>query len=88
MVGERPGQRLAIDKQLVSDIGSKSRLWDYGVQTYPEEKFVDHVVADRAIKSLGEKKKKPFFPSRRVLPAPCPDLCPFAILRPPAARRN
>jgi hypothetical protein len=61
IVGERPGQRLAIDKQLVSDIGSKSRLWDYGAQTYPEEKFVDHVVADWAIKSLGEKKKKPFF---------------------------
>jgi hypothetical protein len=44
---------LAIDKQLVSDIGSKSRLWDYGTQAYPEEKFVDHIVADRAIKSLG-----------------------------------
>ena len=61
IVGERPGQRLAIDKQLVSDIGSKFHLWDYGAQTYPEEKFVDHVVADWAIKSLGEKKKKPFF---------------------------
>ena len=44
---------MAIDKQLVSDIGSKSRLWDYGTQAYPEEKFVDHIVADWAIKGLG-----------------------------------
>ena len=61
VVGPRPGQRLKIDKQLRQNIGSRSRLWDFGAQLYQEEKFGDYVDASWAIERLREKHDKPFF---------------------------
>jgi arylsulfatase A-like enzyme len=60
-VGPRPGQRLKIDKQIVTDTGSSSRLWDFGPQQYEEEKFSDFVDASWAIEKLQIKRQKPFF---------------------------
>ena len=60
-VGPRPGQRLKIDKQIVTDTGSSSRLWDFGPQQYEEEKFSDFVDASWAIEKLQIKREKPFF---------------------------
>ena len=60
-VGPRPGQRLKIDKQIVTDIDSSSRLWDFGPQQYDEAKFSDFVDASWAIEKLQFKRQKPFF---------------------------
>lgn len=60
-VGPRPGQRQKIDERLVKIEGSRSGLWDYGPQTYPEEKFGDFVDTSWAIEQLQEKHDKPFF---------------------------
>ena len=61
VVGPRPGQRLKIDKQIVTDIGSSSKLWDFGPQQYDEEKFSDFVDASWAVEKLQVKRQKPFF---------------------------
>tara|TARA_B110000014_G_C20093562_1_gene572888 strand:- start:320 stop:1732 length:1413 start_codon:yes stop_codon:yes gene_type:complete len=61
VVGPRPGQRLKIDAQLVKEIGSSSRLWDFGAQQYAEEDFSDFVDASWAIEKLQYKRQKPFF---------------------------
>ena len=60
-VGPRPGQRLSIDKRLVQIKGSRSGLWDYGPQAYPEEKFGDFVDTSWAIEQLQAQHDKPFF---------------------------
>jgi choline-sulfatase len=60
-VGPRPGQRLKIDEQIVTDIGSKSKLWDFGPQKYSEDQFGDHVTASWAIEQLDKSRDKPFF---------------------------
>ena len=61
VVGPRPGQRLKIDKQIVTEIGSSSKLWDFGPQQYDEEKFSDFVDASWAVEKLQVKHQKPFF---------------------------
>ena len=62
VVGPRPGQRLKIDKQIVTDIGSSSRLWDFGPQQYDEKEFSDFVDATWAIEKLQTlKRQNPFF---------------------------
>jgi len=58
--GAVPGQRLKIDKQ-IQQLPSKSRLWDFGVQEYPEKDFGDAQVASWAVGELAEKRAKPFF---------------------------
>jgi choline-sulfatase len=61
VVGPRQGQRIALDQQLQADIPTKTRLWDWGPQEYPENKFGDFVDANWAIDRLKEKHDKPFF---------------------------
>ena len=61
VVGPRPGQRLEIDACLVPDIGSRSKLWDFGAQTYDEQKFGDAVTATWAVQQLERAHKRPFF---------------------------
>jgi choline-sulfatase len=61
--GPRPGQRLKIDKQLVKEIDTKSRLWDFGAQLHDDQKFGDHVTATWAVERLKQKHDKPFFMS-------------------------
>ena len=60
-VGPRPGQRLPIDKTVVEIPNVGSRLWDYGVQDYPEAEFGDFVTASWAIEQLDGEFDKPFF---------------------------
>jgi tetratricopeptide (TPR) repeat protein len=50
-------KRLKIDKQIVTDTGSSSRLWDFGPQQYEEEKFSDFVDASWAIEKLQKLAK-------------------------------
>lgn len=60
-VGPRPGQRLKQDAQIVRDIGSKSKLWDFGPQAYAEEEFGDAITASWAIDQLERNHERPFF---------------------------
>jgi arylsulfatase A-like enzyme len=60
-VGPRPGQRLEIDECLIPEIASKSKLWDFGPQTYDEQKFGDAVTASWAVKQLKRQHEHPFF---------------------------
>ena len=60
-VGPRPGQRLQIDKQIVTSIQSNSKLWDFGPQTYPEDQFGDAITAAWAVQELEKARDKPFF---------------------------
>jgi arylsulfatase A-like enzyme len=59
--GAIPGQMSKLDQRLRKDLPSKSRLWDFGAQQYPEEKFNDHLVASWAVEQLKAKHSKPFF---------------------------
>ena len=59
--GPLPGQRNPLDKRLITDIGSKSKLWDFGAQDFDEKKFNDYVDASWTIKQLKTKHNKPFF---------------------------
>lgn len=61
IVGPRPGQRQKIDERLVQIEGTRSGLWDYGPQSYAEEKFGDFVDTSWAIEQLQGKRDKPFF---------------------------
>jgi choline-sulfatase len=62
IVGPRPGQRSSRDRQVVKDVASKSKLWDFGPQTYPEEEFADFADATWAIDMLKQQSfDKPFF---------------------------
>ncbi|MDB4664653.1 sulfatase [bacterium] len=61
VVGPRPGQRLPIDECLIPDIGSSSKLWDFGPQVYDEQKFGDAVTAAWVVKQINKKHTKPFF---------------------------
>ena len=61
VVGPLPGQRSARDRQIVTDMPVKSRLWDFGPQTYPEEQFGDFVDAEWAIEQLKKSHERPFF---------------------------
>ncbi len=61
IVGPIPGQMSKLDKRLRTDLPTKSRLWDFGAQQYPEEKFNDHLVASWAVEQLETKHDKPFF---------------------------
>lgn len=61
VVGPRPGQRLSIDQQLVPDIASPSKLWDFGPQLYEERKFGDAVTATWAVEQIKKKHGQPFF---------------------------
>ncbi len=60
-VGPRPGQRLRLDERVVTIEGTKSGLWDYGPQTYAEEKFGDFVTTSWAVEQLGREHDEPFF---------------------------
>ena len=60
-VGAIPGQMSKLDKRLRKDLPTKSRLWDFGAQQYPEEQFNDHLVASWAVSQLKAKHEKPFF---------------------------
>ncbi len=61
-VGPRPGQRIALDKRLVTNFPGKPHgLWDFGPQEYDEAKFGDFVDATWAIEQLQAKRDKPFF---------------------------
>ncbi len=60
-VGPRPGQRLPIDRQVIEDIPSKSKLWDFGPQEYPDDQFADAIVASWAVERLQEPSERPFF---------------------------
>lgn len=59
--GPVPGQRNPLDKRLINEIGSKSKLWDFGPQAFDESKFNDFVDASWAIEQLKKKHDKPFF---------------------------
>ena len=61
IVGVIPGQMSKLDKRLRTDLPTRSRLWDFGAQQYPEEKFNDHLVGTWAVDRLKEKHEKPFF---------------------------
>jgi arylsulfatase A-like enzyme len=61
IVGPRPGQRLKLDQRLMKIEGTRSGLWDYGAQSYAEEKFGDFVDTTWAIEQLERKHDKPFF---------------------------
>ena len=61
VVGPHPGQRLPIDQQIVTDMPSKSRLWDFGPQQYPEDQFGDFIDASWAIEQLQKGFTGPFF---------------------------
>ena len=61
IVGAIPGQMSKLDRRLRTDLPTKSRLWDFGVQQYPEEEFNDHLVASWAVKQMETKHAKPFF---------------------------
>ena len=61
LTGPRPGQRLSIDERLVPDIGSSSKLWDFGPQVYDEREFGDAVTASWVIEQLRKEHAKPFF---------------------------
>jgi len=64
VVGPQPGQWLKkFDKQVHEKPKHYHATWDFGPQDYEETKFVDHVVADWAVKQLGAKHDKPFFMS-------------------------
>jgi arylsulfatase A-like enzyme len=60
-VGPRPGQRLKIDQQIVKDIQSRSRLWDFGPQAFAEDQFGDAVTATWAVEEIAKRRDKPFF---------------------------
>jgi choline-sulfatase len=61
VVGPRLGQRLPIDECLIPDVGTSSKLWDFGPQVYDEQKFGDAVTASWAVKQINKKHTKPFF---------------------------
>lgn len=61
IVGPRPGQRLKSDQRLVKIDASRSGLWDFGAQQYPETEFGDAVTTSWAIEQLQAKHEKPFF---------------------------
>jgi arylsulfatase A-like enzyme len=61
VVGAIPGQLSKLDKRLRTDLPTKSRLWDFGAQQYPEEEFNDHLVASWAVEQLEAEHDKPFF---------------------------
>ncbi len=61
IVGAIPGQMSKLDERLRTDLPTKSRLWDFGAQQYPEEEFNDHLVASWAVDRLKAKHQKPFF---------------------------
>lgn len=63
-IGPRGGQKNKLDKRIVPATKEGANgLWDFGPQTFPEEKFNDHVSADWIMKQLEERKPtdKPFF---------------------------
>ncbi|RMF38940.1 MAG: hypothetical protein D6753_14950 [Planctomycetota bacterium] len=60
VVGPRPGQRLPIDEQVIEDVPTKSKLWDFGPQRYAEDKFPDAVVASWAVEQLQQSFDRPF----------------------------
>jgi choline-sulfatase len=59
--GPVPGQRNPLDKQLITGIGSRSKLWDFGPQAFDETKFNDYVDSSWAAAQLKKKHDKPFF---------------------------
>ena len=61
IVGPRPGQRLKIDRKIIANVPSKSKLWDFGPQSYDEDKFGDAISASWTIQQLNSKHDRPFF---------------------------
>ncbi len=60
--GPRPGQRNDLDKVIQTDRPDEMHpLWDFGPQSYAEEKFNDYVDASWAISKLQEDHDRPFF---------------------------
>lgn len=54
-VGPRPGQRQKIDERLIPPTPEGARgLWDFGGQSYAEEKFQDHVTATWTIEQISK----------------------------------
>lgn len=58
VVGPRHGQMSPLDVRCQKDL---SGLWDFGPQSYAEEKFIDHIDATWVIDRLKEPQDKPFF---------------------------
>lgn len=53
VIGPRPGQRLKIDKRLITpEKKGANGLWDFGAQTYKESSFQDHQTASWAIEQI------------------------------------
>lgn len=61
VVGPRPGQWNDLDEVVqTTKPGHVHRIWDFGPQTYDENKFADYVDASWAMERLREKHEKPF----------------------------
>ena len=62
VVGPRPGQRNDLDEVIQTDRPDEMQLlWDFGPQSYAEEKFNDYVDASWASNTLQGKHNRPFF---------------------------
>ena len=62
VVGPRPGQWIDLDQPVQVDRPDHMHwLWDFGPQSYDEEKFADYVDASWAIERLEEEHDRPFF---------------------------
>jgi arylsulfatase A-like enzyme len=57
VIGPRHRQRIDLDVRRQKDLKG---LWDFGPQSYPEEKFIDHIDATWVIDRLKEPHEKPF----------------------------
>jgi len=58
VVGPQHRQMIDLDVRRQKEM---SGLWDFGPQSYPEEKFIDHIDATWVIEQLGKPQIKPFF---------------------------
>lgn len=61
-IGPIPGQRNKYDARIIPETPMGARgLWDFGPQSYADERFQDHADASWAIRQLQGKHEKPFF---------------------------
>ena len=59
--GPMPGQYSKKDKRIHKDSPSRTKLWDFGPQDYPEEEHSDYQVASWCIDQLKNHNEAPFF---------------------------
>jgi len=61
-IGPVPGQRNKYDARIIPETPQGARgLWDFGPQTYGDERFQDHADASWAIQQIRQAHAKPFF---------------------------